>query len=81
MIPVQDFLHAQQAAVALALEKNITYEEAVRIITAEKEAMQKKRIELETQMLNEIGASLLSSYDDVKKALPEIKSVVNSINS
>lgn len=81
MLLVQDFLQTQQEAVALALEKNITYEDAVRIIAAEKEAMQKKRIALENQMLNEMGNSLVSSYDSVREVLPEIKSVVNSINS
>ena len=81
MLLVQDFLQTQQEAVALALEKNITYEDAVRIIAAEKEATQKKRIALENQMLNEMGTSLVRGYDDIREVLPEIKSLVNSINS
>jgi hypothetical protein len=79
MIPVQDFLHAQQAAVALALEKNITYEEAVRIITAQKEIENKKRIELETQMINDMGNTIVSAYDEIKNVAPDVKGILNDI--
>lgn len=66
MLLANEFIKTQQEAVALAAEKKITYEEAVRLITKAKEDQHKRQRELERELINNIGNGVLDTIAYVK---------------
>lgn len=73
MLLASEFIQVQQEALALAAQKGISFEDAVREITRAKEKQQKRQRQLELELIEDIGNKVLAVYDAAKKYAPTVK--------
>ena len=73
MLLVNEFIQAQQAAVNLAVEKGISYEDAVRTIAAAKEQEQMLRRRAEDELISSMVHSGLDTYEAIASIVSQIK--------
>lgn len=77
MLSVNEFIQAQQAAVNLAIEKGISYEDAVRTIAAAKEQEQMMRRKAEAELLSSMVHSCFDAYETLAPIVSRIKTDIS----
>jgi hypothetical protein len=73
MLLASEFIQVQQEALALAAQKGISFEDAVREITRAKEKQQERQRQLELELIESMSNRMLAAYDEVKKYAPIVK--------